>query len=270
MMASLRTKGQLGSLGYKLVLAAIYSFSIFPILIVFVMALGPSRNLEFPPSGITLKWYGVAFGQFSEFIEPLIFSLRIALIVSLLATVLGTLASYALIRYRPRFVNGLQGALSAPLTVPQIVIGLALLIFFYQTQLPRGEFALIIGHTVIAIPFVIIFVSISLNEFDETLEASARDLGADKYQTFRYVTLPLIKAGVFAGGIFAFIVSYNNVPVSLFLIRPGGGTTLPMRIFQNLEYGFTPDLAAIAVIQMLVVFIVLGLVNLVTDVTEIF
>lgn len=269
-MPSQQTKGRLESLGYKLVLFAIYSFSIFPILLVFVMALGPSQNLEFPPSGITLKWYIVAFSQFSEYIQPLIFSLRIAIIVGIIATIIGTLAAYALIRYQPRFVSTLQGAFSAPLTVPQIVIGLALLIFFYQLQLPLGELALIIGHTVIAIPFVVIFVSTSLNEFDKDLEASARDLGADKYQTFRHVTLPLIKAGVFAGGVFSFIVSYNNIPVSLFLIRPGGGTTLPMRIFQNLEYGFTPDLAAIAVIQMLVVFIVLGLVNLVTDVTEIF
>ncbi|WP_281195771.1 ABC transporter permease [Halorubrum sp. F4] len=269
-MVSQQTKRRLESLGYKLVLFGIYTFSIFPILIVFIMALGPSQRLEFPPSGITLKWYIAAFSQFSEYIQPLIFSLRIAIIVGIIATIFGTLAAYALIRFQPRFVNGLQGTFSAPLTVPQVVIGLALLVFFYQLQLPLGEPALIIGHTVIAIPFVVIFVTTSLKEFDENLETSARDLGADKYQTFRYITLPLIKAGVFAGGVFSFIVSYNNVPVSLFLIKPGGGTTLPMVIFQNLEYGFTPDLAAIAVIQMLVVFIILGLVNLVTDVTEIF
>jgi putative spermidine/putrescine transport system permease protein len=269
-MAVDRTVDRIGSALYRAVLAAVYGFSILPILIVFVMALGPSRHLEFPPSGITLKWYGAALAQFAEYVQPLLFSLRIAVVAGLLATVLGTMAAYALVRHRPRFVSTLQGAFSAPLTVPQIVIGLALLIFFYQLGLPRGEPALIVGHTVIGVPFVIIFVSISLNEFDRRLEASARDLGADRYQTFRYVTLPLIKAGVFAGGVFAFIVSYNNVPVSLFLIRPGGGTTLPMRIFQNLEYGFTPDLAAIAVIQMLVVFAVIGLVNVVTDVTEIF
>jgi putative spermidine/putrescine transport system permease protein len=198
-----------------------------------------------------------------------VFSLRIAIIVAVLATVIGTLAAYALIRFRPRFASSIQGVFSAPLTIPQIVIGLALLIFFYQAGLQPGELALIIGHTVIGIPFVIIFVSVSLNEFDETLELSARDLGADRYQTFRYVTLPLIKAGVFAGAVFAFITSYNNVPISLFLIKPGQ-TTLPMRIFQNLEYGFTPDLAAIAVVQVLVVFAVVALVNLVTDVTRIF
>jgi putative spermidine/putrescine transport system permease protein len=268
-MVSDRTVERLGSYAYRAILTAIYAFSILPVLIVFVMALGPSQTLEFPPSGITFKWYFKAFAQFAEYGQPLVFSLRIAIIVAVLATVIGTLAAYALIRFRPRFASSIQGVFSAPLTIPQIVIGLALLIFFYQAGLQPGELALIIGHTVIGIPFVIIFVSVSLNEFDETLELSARDLGADRYQTFRYVTLPLIKAGVFAGAVFAFITSYNNVPISLFLIKPGQ-TTLPMRIFQNLEYGFTPDLAAIAVVQVLVVFAVVALVNLVTDVTRIF
>jgi ABC-type spermidine/putrescine transport system permease subunit II len=265
-----RTVEQLGTVVYKISLSAIYLFSIIPVLIVFVMALGPSQHLEFPPQGITLQWYIEAVSQFSQYIQPLIFSLEIAFIVALLATSLGTMAALALIRYKPRYANLLQGSFSAPLTVPQIVIGLAVLIFFYQVNLPTGRVALIVGHTIIGVPFVMIFVSISLRQMDESLELSARDLGADKYQSFLRITLPLIKPGVFAGAIFAFIMSYNNVPISLFLIRPGGETTIPMVIFQNLEYGFTPTLAAIAVIQVAVVFIVIAVANLFTDVTEVF
>jgi putative spermidine/putrescine transport system permease protein len=265
-----RTVERLGTGIYKTVLGAIYLFSIIPVLIVFVMAFGPSQHLEFPPTGITLRWYIDAVNQFSQYIQPLIFSLEIAIVVAVLATTLGTMAALALIRYKPRYASLLQGSFSAPLTIPQIVIGLAVLIFFYQMQLPKGRTALIVGHTIIGIPFVMMFVSISLRQMNESLELSARDLGADRYQTFLRITLPLIKPGVFAGAIFAFIMSYNNVPISLFLIRPGGETTIPMVIFQNLEYGFTPTLAAIAVIQVAVVFVVIAIANMFTDVTEIF
>jgi putative spermidine/putrescine transport system permease protein len=259
-----------GSFAYRILLASIYLFSIFPVLIVFVMAFGSSQQLQFPLTGITIKWYIRALGQYAEYVQPLLFSLWIAIVAAALSTILGILATFALVRFSPRFKNAIQGGFTAPLSIPQVVIGLAILIFFQQIDFSLGTMALIVGHAVIGIPFVVVFVSISLREYNKSLELSARDLGADRYRTIRHITLPLIKPGIFAGALLAFVMSYNNVPISLFLVKPGGETTLPLVIFQNLQFGFSPVLAAIAVIQVLIVILLIAAVSLVVDVSKIF
>jgi putative spermidine/putrescine transport system permease protein len=120
-----------------------------------------------------------------------------------------------------------------------------------------GFNALVLGHVVVTVPYAIRTIAISLHGFDRSLELAAMNLGATPWRTFRHVTLPIIKPGLFAGMVFAFIVSFNNVPVSLFLVRPGM-ITLPIRILNYLEYRFDPSLAAVNMLSLLMILLIVS------------
>jgi putative spermidine/putrescine transport system permease protein len=247
-----------GSTAYKASVFFACAFSLLPILLVFITSFGTSQYLQFPPEGFTLHWYIIALNDYNGYIKPLIFSFVIAMVSASLAILLGTLAAFALNRSESAQIDHFRTLFLAPRTVPQIVIGLGTLIFFFQFRIPRGFVAITVSHTVVGLAFAMVFITISFNRINETLELGARDLGADRYQTTRYVTVPLVMPGIFAGWIFTFIISFNNVALSLFLIK-SGQTTLPLSIYQRLQYGFSPDLAAISVIQIVVVFTLISI-----------
>src|SRR5262249_53699394 len=190
------------------------------------------------------------------YVQAIVFSLLLAVIVAVGSLVAGLAATYALIRRRVRGGPLVSALLNAPLVFPGVVIGVALLQFYATVRLNGTLVGLAVAHMVITVPYVVRAVTASLQGIDPELENAARVLGASGPVAFFTVTLPLIRPGVAAGALFSFIVSFDNVPVSIFLLGPGQ-MTLPVKIFTAIEYGVDPSIAAIS--TMLIVLTGLGL-----------
>jgi len=239
---------------FNALVAAIYTFMLVPVVIVVVASLNPEPYLTLPPKGISLRWYAQVFTP--TWLPGLRLSLLIAFVVALVATVLGGLGAFAVARYHFPGRGAIKAFLLSPLAIPSIVLGVAFLQFltFANLQDLVGFPALILAHVVVTIPFTVRMIVNNLFNFDTQLEQAAQNLGARPWQTFWYVTLPLLKPGIFAGMTFAFIVSFNNVPVSLFLVRPGM-MTLPIQILNHMEYRIDPTLAAVNMVSLLIVLI---------------
>jgi len=178
------------------VVAAVYVFLLAPIAIVVLAAFNSGDYLRFPPEGFSLRWF-VKAAQHQPFVRAFEYSLRLAVLATLASTVLGTMAALFVVRYARRARDLLRLLLVAPLQFPAILTGIALLIFFYATGLgTRGMRALLVGHTLVALPYVFLTVSTVLVGFDRSLEEAARSLGAGPLVTFWRITLPLIKGGL--------------------------------------------------------------------------
>jgi putative spermidine/putrescine transport system permease protein len=175
----------------------------------------------------------------------MVMSLILALVATAGSLVAGVAASYALIRRRVRGGALVSALLNAPLVFPGVVIGVALLQFYAVLRLNGTLLGLAVAHVVITVPYVVRAVTASLQGIDPELESAARVLGASGPIAFFTVTLPLIRPGVAAGALFSFIVSFDNVPVSIFLLGPGQ-MTLPVKIFTAIEYGVDPSIAAVS------------------------
>lgn len=233
----------------------IYAFLLAPIVVVVLAALNSGAYLRFPPEGISLRWF-VAFAQSRSFTSSLTFSLRLAAVVTVVATVMGTTASLWLVRFGGRLRNALRVLMIAPLAVPGILTGIALLIFFYALGWGKtGFLGLVIGHTLICIPYVFLITSAVLVRFDRSLEEAARNLGAGALATFWRVTLPLIKGGIISGAIFAFVTSYDEFNISL-LLSGVGTTPLPIELFDYLRFSFDPTAAVAGTISIAMALVV--------------
>jgi putative spermidine/putrescine transport system permease protein len=237
---------------YRVALTAILIFVAAPIAVVFVSSVNSTQYLQLPPSGVSTRWWEAALTE--RWMGPTWFSLQLAAATSVLATGLGTLAALGIQRGTFRGRDALLAVLLSPLILPQIVTGAALLQFFALLGLRDllGWPALLLGHIVITLPYAIRTVLVSLHGLDPRLEWAAQDLGANPFRTFLRVTLPLIKNGVFAGFVFAFIVSFNDVPISLFLGRPGN-VPIPIAILGHVESRFDPAVSAVAVVTIAIV-----------------
>jgi putative spermidine/putrescine transport system permease protein len=232
------------------VVTAVYLFLIAPIVIVVLAALNAGDYLAFPPQGISLRWF-VRAAQTEPFLRSFLFSLKLAAWVTVASTVLGTAAALYVVRHATRFRDLLRLTIVAPLQLPAILTGIALLIFFLATGIgTRGMRALFIGHTLVSLPYVFLTVSAMLAGFDRSLEEAARSLGAGPFTTFRRVTLPLIKGAVISGALFAFITSFDQFPISLLLVSVGN-TTLPIQLFDYLRFSFDPAAAAVSTVSVL-------------------
>ena len=231
----------LGRAYVGLVLFFLYS----PILVMALMSFNASEFYAFPLS-FTFDWYR-KLGANAEIVASTWRSLWIAVATTAIATVLGTAASLALFRYEFPGKKLLQALLFPPIAIPWLIIGTAMLIFFFWVGIGRGTPAVILGHVALALPYVIVVVSAGLQTFDVQLEEAARSLGASQWEVTRYVTLPWIASGVVAGALFAFAVSFDQFVVSYFLAQPGDAT-LPVVIYTAIRKGFTPEINAISTI----------------------
>ena len=201
-----------GTIGLNAVVALLYLFLLAPIVIVVIAAFNAGEYLQFPPDGFSLRWFQ-SLAASEPFIDAFLFSLRLAAVVTVLSTVIGTAAALYLTRYSRRFRGLLRLLIISPLPVPAILTGIALLIFFYATDISTNGFVnLALGHIVVTIPYVFLTVSTVLVGFDRSLEEAARSLGAGPWTTFRRVTLPILKSGIVSGAVFAFIISFDQFP----------------------------------------------------------
>ncbi|MEF2070314.1 ABC transporter permease [Consotaella aegiceratis] len=249
---------KLGRFLYGAINAAILIFILAPIAIIFVFAVNPTPYIKFPPEGFSLMWFE-AFFTSDVFMSALWLSIEIAVVSTMLATFIGSTASLAIARGNLPGAGLITAFVLSPLMLPAILTGLALFQAYMLLDVGRPLWGLVMGHVLVTTPYVIRTTLAVLHNFDTRLEEAATNLGADPLRVYFEVTLPLVKPGVIAGGIFAFIVSFDQFPVSLFLIAPGS-ETLPITLFNYLKFEMDGRIAAASVVSILLAFIVvLGL-----------
>lgn len=253
----------LGKMAFFVLCGAVFFFLIFPIFIIIPISFSSARYLTFPPPGFSLQWYMNFFGR-PDWTAATWMSFRIAFLVMVLATVLGTMAALAIVRGRFRGKNILYAFAISPLIIPIIIIALASYFLLAKLRMVGSEIGLALIHTVIAVPLVVVIVSNTLKNFDIDLEKAAMIMGANRIRTFFKVTFPLIKTGVFSSAFFAFLVSFDELIIALFV----GGTrvvTLPRRMWQGVRMEIDPTIAAVAtILVVLSVFILLLIMTIQT------
>ena len=224
-------------------------FIIVPIAAVVAVSFSSSSFIVFPIPGFTWRWYWHIV-EYRPFMTSLATSMELALASTVLAAVLGVPAALALTRARGAMVGPVVNLLLAPISVPAIVLGFALL-YFLAAVVGLSFTSLLIAHTVAAVPYIVRTVLATYRGVAAQLEECASILGASRWQTLRYVTLPLVRPGIFAGGLFAVLTSLDNLPLSYFF---GSATTntLPVVMLSYMENQFDPSIAAISTVQMLI------------------
>lgn len=237
----------------------VYIFLIAPLVIISISAFGSNEYLKFPPDGFSLRWVKNIF-EVEMFMRTFKISMEIGVLGTVIALLIGIPAAYALSRYRFKGREFMKSLFLSPLIVPGIVLGFSLLQFFIVLNRFPLFPSLLLGHTVTILPYVIRVISSSLESFDYSVEEAAVSLGADKVKTFFIVVLPNVTSGVIAAFILAFINSFNNVPISVFLTGPGI-STLPIKMMSYVEYYFDPTVAALSVILMVMTAIIMLLIE---------
>jgi putrescine transport system permease protein len=239
-------------------LIAIYVFLYLPILTLVVFSFNESK-LSTQWSGFTLKWYAEILND-REIKEGLWLSLKIAFLTATASVVLGTLAAFAMVRYT-RFKGRtlFSGMVNAPLVMPEVIVGLSLLLMLVSVQRmfgfpERGVMTIWLGHTLLGMAYAAVVVQSRLLEMDKSLEEAAMDLGCRPHQVFRLVTFPMIVQSMLSAWLLTFTISLDDVVLSAFLSGPGS-TTLPIVIFSRARLGLSPTINAVAAIMIFIVAI---------------
>jgi putrescine transport system permease protein len=223
-----------------------FAFLYLPIVLLVVYSFNDSR-LVAVWGGFSTRWYAEIW-QNTALLDAAWVTLRVAFVSATAATILGTLAAITLVRmgrFRGRLL--FSGMVYAPLVMPEVILGLSLLLLFVAVELERGFWTVTLAHTTFTMCFVAVVVQSRLIGFDRSLEEAAMDLGATPFRTFFSVTLPLIFPAVAAGWILAFTLSLDDLVIASFTTGPGA-TTLPMRIYSQVRLGVTPEINAVSTI----------------------
>ncbi len=234
-----------------------FAFLYIPMLILVIYSFNASK-LVTVWGGFSTKWYGELF-QNEAMIDAAWVTLKVAFFSSTIATVLGTMAAYVLVR-RGRFVGRtlFSGMIYAPLVMPEVITGLSLLLLFIAIGLDRGVVTIVLAHTTFAMCYVSVVVSSRLVSFDESLEEAALDLGASPFEAFRLVTLPIIAPAVISGWLLAFTLSLDDLVIASFTAGPSA-TTLPIKIFSSVRLGVSPEINALSTI--IIAIVTLGVIS---------
>jgi putative spermidine/putrescine transport system permease protein len=225
-------------------------FLLVPLLIVVVISFSSAPYLSFPPPGFSLRWYRNFFYADETWLAAAWVSVRVAFCAMVAATVLGTALAFPLSRRQFRGRSFVEWLVLAPMIVPVIVSAVAFYGFFAPLKAVGSLAVLMVAHTVLALPFVVLYVSPAVRTFDERLEQAAMSLGAGPFYTLRRVTLPLIAPAVFSGALVAFLTSFDEVVVALFL--SGLNPTLPKRMWDDIRLEINPTIAAVSTLLVAV------------------
>jgi putative spermidine/putrescine transport system permease protein len=234
-------------------------YMVLPIVLMFPLSMEPGQMLRFPPQGFSLHWYSDYFADGAWLASTLV-SLKVALGATAIATVFGTLAATGLSRTSPAFRATALAILMSPIVLPTLLLAVAIYGMFATLHLVGTVTGLMAAHAVLTMPFVVLNVSTALSTVPRAFEEAASSLGANPVNTFLYVTLPLASRGIAAGAVLAFLVSFDDVVIVLFLSGVDA-TTLPKRMLDGVFYEMTPMLAAVSSL-LIAVNIVLILVAL--------
>jgi putative spermidine/putrescine transport system permease protein len=261
--ANFKTKeahaSSLGRYALIAVNAAVCLYLLAPILVVVVTSFSADQFMQFPPSGWSLRWYETFFHD-KRLMDGLVLSLMLAAVTAVVAGTLGTLAAYAMSRTNAAWIELVRALHTAPLITPGVVTGLALLIYLGSIGL-RGSFlTLLVAHVVLSIPFVVLIVSAGLQSFDRAVEEAAISLGANRFMAFLTVTAPAVKVSMMSAAMFAFLNSFDEVVVTLFL--PGPRTkTLPVAMFDYVQHNIDPLPAAISTVLIAISLVMVFLAS---------
>ncbi|MBD3677084.1 MAG: ABC transporter permease subunit [Rhodobacteraceae bacterium] len=223
-----------------------FAFLYLPILLLVIYSFNSSK-LVTVWAGFSTKWYGELF-QNEAFLDAAWVTLQVGVLSSTLATILGTMAAYVMVRGGRFFGRTLfSGMIYAPLVMPEVITGLSLLLLFISIGLDRGIVTIVLAHTTFSMCFVSVVVSSRLVSFDRSVEEAALDLGCTPFDAFRSVTLPIIMPAVASGWLLAFTLSLDDLVIASFTAGPSA-TTLPMKIFSSVRLGVSPEINALSTI----------------------
>jgi len=238
--------------------AAVLVFMTLPLIVLFGVSLNEGSQQLFPPQGLSLRWFVNVFSR-QGFVDAIVFSMELAMMATAVSVVLGTLAGLAIVRYQFLGRDLLITFFMSPMIVPQVVVGIAFLLAFTAMRIHSSFTALLVMHIVLALPFTIRVVVASLTRFRISLEEAARSLGASPIHAFFLVTLPVIRPGMVAASVFAFVASFENFTATQFLIWDR--TTLPVEIFSYVQTENDPTGAAISAMIVAAVAILVASVH---------
>lgn len=228
---------------------AVYVFMFLPVAVVVLLSFNASQFGSFPMTGFSLRWFGELWEN-----EAIVRAFRVSFLLggltAIVSTTLGVLASLALVRYEFRGKNLISTALIAPILVPEVVLAVALLLFLRFLEIPKSFPLLLLGHVIFTLPFVVLVVQARLVGIRRDIEEAAMSLGASPRQTFFEVTLPLLAPAIFAGMLFAFTISFDDITGTLFW-KPGGVETVPTQIFAMLRNSISPEINALGTVMIL-------------------
>jgi mannopine transport system permease protein len=246
----------LSPLIFASVVGVVLFFLILPTLIVIPMSVGTASYIQFPPRGLTLKWYLDYFTD-PDWTAATWFSLKIAFATTITSTIIGTLGAIGLVRGRLPGKGFIQALTLSPMVVPHIVIAVAIYLVFAPVGLTGNFAGFLIAHTMLSVPYVIITVTAVLQRFDVTLELAALNCGASRPQAFWFIVLPNIMPGVAAGAVFAFLASFDEATVAFF-ISGINGKTITRKMFEDIDFNLTPIIAAVSTVLVIFTLVLMG------------
>jgi ABC-type spermidine/putrescine transport system permease subunit II len=230
-------------------------FMILPNFVVFPISFSSATYLEFPPKEYSLRWYNDYFSR-SEWIAATITSFKVAIAVTFISVSLGSLAAYGLVRGKFPGKDFFNSVIIAPMVAPILVTGVSIFMFFTKFGLNGTLPGFIIAHTVMATPFVVIVMTASLRGVSTTLEQAAMNLGANRFTTLRRVVFPIALPGMVSSGLFAFLISFDELIIAIFISSPLV-CTLPKKLWDGVRTEITPTIAAVSTILILLSVIIL-------------
>lgn len=233
--------------------AFVYLFMYAPLFVLMVFSLTPAEY-SVVWEGFTLKWYQAVFAN-KNIQEALKVSLMVAIPCVLISTAIGTITAFALYRYRFFGREMFQGILYIPLIMPDLVIGISLLLFYTSIHLELGILTILLAHVSFSVPLATLVIIARMQRIDRSLEDAAMDLGADEWTTMRKVTLPLLKPGILAAALLTFPWSFNDFVVTFF-VSGVGSSTLPLRVYSMIRLGVSPMINALGTLIVVVPLIV--------------
>lgn len=232
----------------------VFAFLYVPIVIIIIYSFNSTKS-NVVWGGFTLDWYNTLFND-DNVITALKNSLMIAIISTIISAIVGTVGAFGFDRYKFKGKSAISLLIYIPIVIPEIIMGISLLVFFSALQMDFGIVTLVLAHTTFCIPFVLINVKARLSGFDKSLEEAAMDLGASKITVFKTITLPIIFPAVISGAMLAFALSLDDVIINFFVSGPES-TTLPIKIFSMLRFGLSPEINALCTIMLLTTFVIL-------------
>lgn len=241
----------LAGVSWAVILSVVFLYLLLPVIFAVVISVNPSDLYAFPPESITFKWYAAVLER-TQWIDSFVLSFQYSILATVIAMVLSSSAAYAIARFDFRFRNLLDAATFLPLMIPQIILGLALLLFLQLFDLNNTLIGLSLALAVYATPYATRSILAAMQNFDRSVEEAAYNLGADEIQTFLRVTFPMLLPGLLTAAIFSFVVTYSNLQIAVFLTG-AGMTPIPVRIFAQMQFGGSPIIAAVATINIVIV-----------------
>lgn len=238
-----------------LMVALVMVYILAPLAVIVASSFGTTGYVAFPPQGFTLRWYQQALAN-DRYVDGFLTSLRIAAIVTVVSSAIGIAAAYALVRYEFPGSRLIESLFISPLVLPGLVLAVALTIFFSRNPIATGTDRLILAHLTICVPCVLRVVIPVLQRFDRSIEEAAQNLGASPAKAFFLVTLPVIRPGIFAAAALAFVMSFDEVEMSVFLASPRE-QPLTVALYSAVQLAFDPTLAAVSSILIMITFAIM-------------